>query len=112
VDATGAAKIYRESVGRCLYVAGTPGHYLVKIGIADCPRLRIETLRRNSDETLIPHDVDRSMIQVLYQQRGGRRLELALHRRLRHRRVLGEWFDLGPIAVPLIKSLIREVDAA
>jgi hypothetical protein len=84
----------------------------VKIGIADCPRLRIASLRWRYDDTLIPADVDRSTIQVLYQQSGGRRLELALHRRLRHRRVIGEWFDLGPIALPLIKSLIREIDSA
>lgn len=91
-----------------LYVIGVPGASLVKIGIAASPAVRLEDLRRGADRTLCPEGIDRTALAVLYQQPGGRRLELALHRRFAARRVLGEWFDLGPLAVSLIRSAIRE----
>jgi hypothetical protein len=99
---------YRESPFRYLYLIGSRGHDVIKIGISDCPSSRIQDLSRQSDRTLIPGCVDRSTIQVLHQEPGGRRLELALHRHFRGRQVLGEWYDLGPVGVPLVKSVIRE----
>lgn len=101
-----------ESLTRSLYVAGVPGNPVVKIGISDCPTRRIIRMRVATDGTIVPPVVDRSLIEVLYQQPGGRPLERALHRHFASRRVAGEWFDLGPLAVHMIKDLIREIHAA
>lgn len=94
--------------GRLLYVIGVPGCPIVKIGISDCPSARVRALRLVSDVTLAPASVDRAALVVLHQQSGGRALERALHRRFASRHVVGEWFDLGVLAVPLVRSAARD----
>lgn len=91
-----------------LYVFGPRDAGLVKIGISGCPSKRLEDLQRGHDQTLCPPGIRRPTLVLLHQQPGGRRLELRLHRRFAHRRVHGEWFDLGPLAVSLIRSACRE----
>lgn len=99
----------RETITRSLYVIGAPGRSLVKIGIADCPTLRLASLQKAYDPTLMPHDVDRAALRVLHQEPGGRDLELGLHRCFAARRLSGEWFDLGPLAVSLVRSAARDL---
>lgn len=103
-------KRYRETRTRSLYVIGAPSSPLVKIGVSDCPRLRLRDLRQATDTTLAPSALNRGALILLHQEPGGRAQELALHRYFAHRRVIGEWFDLGPVAVPLIKSVLRELN--
>lgn len=98
------------SLTRSLYVVGVPDCPIVKIGIADCPSARVRAFRLVSDLTVLPAamEIHRADLVVLHQEPGGRRLERALHRRFASRRVAGEWFDLGVVAVPLVRSAARE----
>jgi hypothetical protein len=101
-----------ETITRSLYLIGIPGNSMVKIGISDNPTARLRGLARAGEGTLVPCSIDRGALMLLHQEPGGRRLELALHRYFAHRRVLGEWFDLGPVAVPLICAVVREMKRA
>lgn len=87
-----------------LYVIGEPEQGIVKIGLSGHPAGRLKGLRTGVDRTLCPNGINRSRLVVLYQQPGSRRLELALHRRFGSRRVIGEWFNLGPVAASLVRS--------
>lgn len=69
----------------CVYVIGTPGSPLVKIGRTANLEGRIGTLRRMSPVPL----------HVLGTLGGGHELETALHRHFAAQRAHGEWFDLG-----------------
>lgn len=88
----------------CLYVIGLPQQGVVKIGMSAHPAGRLRLLQGGRDGTLCPEWIDRSALVVLHQQPGSRRLELKLHRRFGSRRVIGEWFDLGPVAASLVRS--------
>lgn len=87
-----------------LYVFGEPRQGIVKIGVSGHPAGRLKLLKGGSDRTLCPEGIDRSKLVLLHQQPGGRRLELRLHRQFASRRVIGEWFDLGPVAASLVRS--------
>jgi hypothetical protein len=93
--------------GRQLYVIGDPGSTVVKIGVALRPEARLRALR--VDQTLRPAYVDAAKLTLLHHELGDRRLEAELHYRFASRRVVGEWFDLGVLAIPLVKSAIRDL---
>lgn len=95
-----------------LYVIGPPGAVpLVKIGISARPHHRLAELAGTYSKmaTIVPPEVDRQALVVLYQQEGGRVLERVLHRHFRGRRRCGEWFDLGSSAVRLVREAIAEL---
>jgi len=92
-----------------LYVIGEPGSPIVKIGIAEQPSKRLQDLRNPRNLTICPPGVNRRKLTVLYKRLGGRPLERALHTKFWSRRVLGEWFDLGPVAASLIRSTAHDL---
>ncbi len=87
-----------------LYVIGERRQGVVKIGLSAHPAGRLKNLQSGTDRTLCPKGINRSQLVLLHQQPGSRRLELALHRRFGSRRIVGEWFDLGPVAASLVRS--------
>lgn len=92
-----------------LYVIGEPGASIVKIGISERPSERLRSLRNPRDRTICPPGVNRRKLTMLYKRLGGRPLERALHTKFWRRRVVGEWFDLGPVAASLIRSTAHDL---
>jgi hypothetical protein len=78
-----------------VYVAGAESGP-VKIGFSTNVEKRIAELRYPGDTTQAPAEVDRSALKLLFFAEGDRDVERFLHYEFRSRRVLGEWFDLGP----------------
>lgn len=72
-----------EAKDSFVYVIGHDGSNVVKIGKADNVSDRLASIQRMSPVAL----------RVLAQFDGGYRLETALHRRFKHLRTHGEWFD-------------------
>jgi hypothetical protein len=93
---------------RQLYVIGVPNTPIVKIGIARLPVSRLHHIRQGICTTIVPEQVDRAKLELLHHELGSRNLEAHLHKYFYQRRVAGEWFALGMVAVPMIRSVIRD----
>lgn len=97
-DATDAA----EAKPSFAYVIGHDGSNVVKIGKADDVLERLASIQRMSPVAL----------RVLAQFDGGYTLETALHRRFKHLRTHGEWFDFGDLdPVAEVTHAIPEIEA-
>ena len=62
-----------------------------KIGISVDPKKRLKTLQTGSSGELI--------LVESYKSDFFFKIETSLHNRYRHQRLMGEWFELGPIEV-------------
>lgn len=84
-----------------IYVVGAPCIQAVKIGHAANVADRVAGLQTGSPLPLI----------VLWQHRtlNPKSVEDTLHKRFRDKRVRGEWFDLGPDAVRIVRDAVRAV---
>jgi hypothetical protein len=83
-----------------VYIIGHDGSNVVKIGKADDVAERLAFIQRMSPLKL----------RVLTQFDGGFELETALHRRFKHLRLHGEWFDFGQRdAVAAVTSAVGEI---
>jgi len=67
----------------------------IKIGVAQFPESRLETLQANSPVTL----------RMLATYKGGYELENKLHRRFAHLRQHGEWFNAGQELLDYMEEL-------
>jgi|SRR6185312_9121574 len=91
-----------EAKNSFVYVIGHDGSNVVKIGKADDPVFRLGTIQRMSPVKL----EERARFD------GGYRLETALHRKFKHLRIHGEWFDFGgldPLAE--VKRAVDDIQA-
>jgi hypothetical protein len=89
--------VKEESVqGEQVYVVGGPGSPLVKIGRSRNVSRRLADLQRMSPVVL-------AVLGVFH---GGSDLEAALHRRFRHQRAHGEWFDLGNDPLAAVQAAV------
>lgn len=80
-----------------VYLIGSPGSPLVKIGWTDNPKRRLRNLQTGSPVPL----------QLLALFEGGSIVEAELHRRFADRRRHGEWFDLGLNPVEVVSPFVR-----
>ena len=81
-----------------IYVIGTPGSAIVKIGHAASPDERLRTLQTGNP----------ALLAVLWSHEGDSELEGHLHATFADYRVRGEWFDLGhvPDAVEAVREAV------
>lgn len=84
-----------------IYVIGAAGMQAVKIGYAANVEARLSGLQTGSPFPLT----------VLWQQMvsDAKSAEDALHKRFRDKRIRGEWFDLGPDAVRIVREACNTV---
>lgn len=75
----------------------------IKIGYSVNPRTRLSQLR--SDPTKCPADIDRSTIELVQTEPGGRNREYQLHQQFKHLHHFGEWFTEAPELTEYIESL-------
>ncbi|WP_256123215.1 GIY-YIG nuclease family protein [Streptomyces sp. EN16] len=80
-----------------VYLIGSPGSPLVKIGWTDNPKRRLRHLQTGSPVPL----------EFLAVFEGGHIVEGELHRRFADRRRHGEWFDLGPDPVAAVSPFVK-----
>lgn len=87
-----------------LYVIGMQGSQAVKIGWTGDVAGRLSGLQTGSPFPLV----------VMWQQEvpAAPLVEAALHQRFKDKRVRGEWFDLGPDAVRVVREASAEITAA
>lgn len=92
---TDAPQVQRPATAY-IYVIGAPCVQAVKIGRAADVEARLSGLQTGSPVPLA----------VLWQRRvaGAKRVEDALHKHFRDKRVRGEWFDLGPDAPRIVRE--------
>ena len=64
----------------------------VKIGRSLRPEQRLNQLKKDKGQTVIPDGVDMEAAEIVAQFPGGRRSESAMHFRFAKHRVAGEWF--------------------
>lgn len=84
-----------------VYLIGSSGSPLVKIGCTDNPERRLRHLQTGSPLPL----------QLLALFEGGFLVEAALHRRFADKRRHGEWFDLGPNPVDVVSPFVKVAQA-
>jgi T5orf172 domain len=96
------------SYRKYLYVAGVPGCPVVKIGRSMSPAQRVAELRKPG-YALTPSGVDREAIALLAHWRGNAPVERWIHRQFTNRRVVGEWFDLGPDPVATVEQALTRL---
>jgi len=84
-----------------IYVIGTPGVRAVKIGWAGDARARLAALQTGSPLPL----------SVMWKRRmsDAAAVEAALHQLFGGKRVRGEWFDLGPDAVRVVREACADI---
>ncbi|MEU2415144.1 GIY-YIG nuclease family protein [Streptomyces sp. NPDC013099] len=80
-----------------MYLIGSLGSPLVKIGCTDNPERRLRHLQTGSPLPL----------QLLALFEGGYLVEAELHRRFADKRRHGEWFGLGPDPVEAVSPFVR-----
>lgn len=80
-----------------VYLIGSAGSPLVKIGWTGNPEQRLRNLQTGSPVPL----------QLLAVFEGGAIVEAELHRRFADKRRHGEWFDLGPDPVGVVSPFVR-----
>lgn len=88
-----------------IYVIGTPGAAVVKIGLTNAPLTeRLSALQIGNPLPLA----------VLWNVEGDRALEDHLHATFHEYRIRGEWFDLEPLgdAVAAVQKAVSEADTA
>ncbi|MFJ8469629.1 GIY-YIG nuclease family protein [Streptomyces swartbergensis] len=79
-----------------VYVIGSPGSRIVKIGYSNAPEKRLWFLQVGSPVEL----------SLLARFEGSQDLEAALHRYFGARHVRGEWFDLGANPVEAVRAAV------
>ncbi|MCY0921148.1 GIY-YIG nuclease family protein [Streptomyces sp. H27-G5] len=82
-----------------VYLIGSAGSPLVKIGWTGNPEQRLRNLQTGSPVPL----------QLLAVFEGGAIVEAELHRRFADKRRHGEWFDLGPDPVRVVSPFVKPV---
>ncbi|MFJ8028453.1 GIY-YIG nuclease family protein [Streptomyces sp. NPDC096311] len=82
-----------------VYLIGSPGSPLVKIGWTDNPERRLRHLQTGSPVPL----------ELLALFEGGHIAEAELHRRFADKRRHGEWFDLGSDPVGAVSPFVKVV---
>ena len=99
------------AVGHYVYVIGGEVGP-VKIGTTVDPDARLAQLRSTSASTLVPDEVNRDALALLYVTEGDRWLESRLHHVFGPARVAGEWFNLGvpKIAVRHVQDQVRKLN--
>lgn len=88
-----------------IYVIGTPGTFVVKIGLTSANLAeRLSALQIGNPQPLA----------VLWSVEGGRALEDHLHATFHDYRIRGEWFDLEPLGDPVaaVQKAVSEADTA
>lgn len=85
----------------CVYLIGSPGSPLVKIGRSVDVARRLADIQRMSPAPL----------KVLWQEAGGFEMETALHRRFHQQRAHGEWFNLGADPIALVTEAAAAIAA-
>lgn len=84
-----------------VYLIGSPGSPLVKIGWTDNPERRLRHLQTGSPVPL----------KLLALFEGGHIVEAELHRRFADKRQHGEWFDLGQDPVGVVSPFVKSAQA-
>ncbi|MFJ9777107.1 GIY-YIG nuclease family protein [Kitasatospora sp. NPDC101157] len=87
--------------GGFVYVLGSAGLPLVKIGTARNPERRVRELQIGAPTKL----------ELLWQTPGDRGLEARLHACFQAERSHGEWFDLGPEPVAAVQDVVAQLRA-
>jgi len=83
-----------------IYFIGTEDGHSIKIGYADDPRARLDTLQTGCPQRLA----------LLAYMDGGPHEERALHKRLAAHRIRGEWFKPNPELDEIMKAAKVPVD--
>jgi hypothetical protein len=71
-----------------IYVIGPEGGPF-KIGYSACPHSRLSSLQTGSTQKLILHYSEETDTEI------ARVIEQLIHRQIGHKRIRGEWFDVG-----------------
>ncbi|MFI6491248.1 GIY-YIG nuclease family protein [Streptomyces sp. NPDC050564] len=82
----------------CVYVIGTPGVNVVKIGTTNQPDRRLRDIQRMSPLPLA----------ILWSHPGGRELEMNLHKHFKNLRSHGEWFEFHADPVRLVRWAVED----